>query len=335
MRNYRFISMLMIGLTMALAAISAQAQQYKEVLRLGTSEAVCPGGIESAGQLQEFFANNPAGVRQILADAGGSVNPQALISAIEQGQFTESIYPVGTQMEWMGAKVKGQYTAKPYRMWAGKQSFEAFQVMVEDNCQVYEIAIPKDCCNISLISMQSSTSEQCMPKVAAEVVEEVVPVAQASNKAVPFIGIFAGSEVRPRYEPAWDMHMRDSSGTVGLRAGVLKPMSEKTSFVGQVSYYTRDGVNGGNVFPKNDLTIDVGLERKLSERAFIGAGFGLSTLNHSDFHEESLFGVVGGNFGKSNFQWFLEGRLFDSEIEGMKSASDNRMFSAGVRMLIK
>ena len=87
--------------------------------------------------------------------------------------------------------------------------------------------------------------------------------------------------------------------------------------------------------PENNFSVDLGLERKLSQSAFIGAGVGAWNVDDSDFRDASLFGIVGGDIGKTKLQWFLEGRVFDSESENLDSISDNKMFSAGLRYLIK
>ena len=245
-------------------------------------------------------------------------------------------------MAWMGFKVKGQYQANSYREWAGSKSFEAYQVNVSSGCQVYEIAIPKDCCNVALMGVTPDTSDQCVAPtpvapapIAAADTADTAPRAAKAGALIPFIAAFVGTETRPRFEPAWDMDMRDSSGVVGVRAGLMKELSAKTALFGQLSYYDRSGINEGNVYPEDNFAIDVGLERKLSERAFIGGGIGAWNVDDSDVRDASLFGHVGGDIGKSDLQWFLEGRIFDSDSDNHDSISDNKMFSAGLRYLIK
>ena len=342
------------GLLLIVSSQFAAAQQYKKVTRLGTSQAMCSGGVETTAELQKYFANNPGAVRDVLADSGWSGSADELIAAVARGDLTERAYPVGTKMAWMGAKKNGAYVANPYREWAGDTSFEAFQVNVSSGCQVYHIAIPKACCNVSLVSVAADQSAECVAPVADNRDAENAAAAAAAAKAkadrdaaeaaaarkasmalIPFFGVFAGSETRPRYEPAWDMDMVDSSGVIGVRAGLMKAISPKTSMFGQVSYYDRQGINEFNVYPEDNFAIDVGLERKLGERAFIGGGIGAWNVDDSDYRDTSIFGHVGGDIGKSKFQWFLEGRLFDSDSVNHDSLSDNKMFSAGVRYLLK
>lgn len=332
----------------SLASQSAYAQEYKKFTRIGTSESVCRGGVETETQLQAFFANNPSAIRQLLNDSNWSGSADDLIAAVAAGNLDVRSYPAGTRLDWAGAKVNGEYVAKPYREWAGDQPFEAFQINLKSNCKVYDIVIPKACCNVSLATVVADTSSECVnPVVSAKPAAiapaeslakepELVSVAKESKGGLmPFLAAFAGTETRPRFETNWQMDKRDSSGIVGLRAGLLKEISAKTSVFGQVSYVDRQGVNGGNVYPENNFSVDLGLERKLSGSAFIGAGVGVWNVDDSDYRDASLFGVVGGDVGRTKLQWFLEARVFDSESEVLSSVSDNKMFSAGIRYLIK
>jgi len=328
-----------LGLALSLPINNAFAQEYKKITRLGTSQSVCQGGANTPEELQAFFAKYPDRIRAILADSGWSGSAEALLAAIAAGEFVETSYPVGTRLAWTGAKVNGEYVANPYREWAGKTSFEAFQLNLSTDCQVYDIAIPKACCNVSLISVTPDESAACqapVPVAAAPVAPVVEPEpAAVPLSLIPFFGAFVGTETRARYEEMWDMDMHDSSGIVGLRAGLSKPLSIKNSLFTQLSYYDRQGINNGIDYPENNFAVDVGFERRLSEKAFIGGGIGAWNVDDSDFRDASLFGHVGGDFGESDLQWFLEGRVFDSDSETLDSFSDNKMFSLGVRYLVK
>ncbi len=341
---------LAIGAVAALSLVAnsaVSAQQYKKVTRLGTSQAVCAGGVETAAQLQAYFANNPDNIRAILADSGWTGSAEALLAAVASGDMTEATFPVGTKLAWMGSKKDGKYVALPYREWAGQQSFAAFALDVKDQCKVYEMAIPKACCNISLLSVRDDDSAECSadpvagvapaPAVAPAATEATTPAAAAKAAPlalIPFLGAFVGTETIPRIESAWQKDIKDSSGLVGVKAGLLKQLSAKTSLAGTVSYYDRNGINEGNIYPEDNFAVDLGVERKLSERAFIGGGLGAWNVDDSDFRETSLYGVVGGDIGKSDVQWFLEGRVFDNDSM-LDSLSDNKMVSIGLRYLIK
>ncbi|MEO0369319.1 MAG: hypothetical protein AAF197_11120 [Pseudomonadota bacterium] len=339
----RFSLVALALLSLSLVSSNIAAQSYTKIKRLGTSQSMCPGGAETVAELQSFVENNPAAFADVVASSGSSVSASAVVDAIMAGNVTLTSYPVGTKMAWMGAKQKGDFVALPYREWAGATSFSAFEVVVEDSTTSYTMAIPTACCNLALLGAEAlpaapvcdcgDLSGCATPAEADAKAEECKPAPELGW--IPFIGAFAGTETRPRFETAWQMDMRDSSGIIGLRAGLMKELSEKNSVFGQISYYDRQGINGGNVYPEDNLAIDVGFERKLSGTAFIGGGVGIWNIDDSDFRDASVFGHVGANFGKSNWQWFLEGRVFDSDSETLDSISDNRMFSAGIRYLVK
>ncbi len=330
--------------TLSTSAVTS-AQNYKKITRLGTSQSVCVGGVETEAQLQAYFAGNPGIIRTILADSGWSGSADAVLAAVAAGDAIETAYPAGTKLAWMGSKKNGEYVALPYREWAGKQPFEGFSLDVKSDCRVYEMAIPKACCNISLISVSEDQTGECAPKPATPVAvapSSVAPVAEKAPKKaaaplglVPFLGAFVGTETRPRLETAWQMELRDSSGIIGLKAGLLKKLSAKTALSGVLSVYDRNGINNGNEYPENNVAIDFGVEHKVSERTFIGGGIGAWNVDDSDFRDASIYGLVGGDIGKSNVQWFVEGRFFDSDSETLDSLPDNKMLSAGIRYLIK
>jgi hypothetical protein len=316
----------------AFAAVNtASAQEYKKITRLGTSEAICAGGIDDLAGLQQFVAENPSAIIDILNDSGWAGDANAVLAAISAGNLNEVSLPVGTQFAWMGAKVKGKNIAKPYREWAGKKSVPAYQFIVESNGVAYDMAIPKVCCNLALLG----ATKVAAPVVAAPVAAPAPVEAAPEASLIPFLGLFVGSETRPRYEPAWDMDQVDSSGIVGLRAGLLHKLSEKTSLLGQLSYYDRTSVNEGNIYPEDNFAIDLGVERKLSEKASIGGGIGAWNVDDSDFRDTSLFAHVVGDIGETSAQWFVEGRVFDSDSATRDSISDNKMFSLGIRYLVK
>lgn len=319
---------------------AANAQEYDKFTRLGTSQAICKGGVKTVQELQDFFANNPSAISDMLIDAGWPGEASDLIRAVAAGQMIKRSYPVGSRFDWTGAKVSGKYVAKPYREWAGSKSMEAFQVDVSSGCNIYHMAIPKACCNVSLVATVKDESPACAePAVVAVVAveETAVPkiVPKKVNALIPFVGAFAGTETRPRFEPSWNMDNRDSSGIVGIRAGLLKELNSKTAIFGQLSYYDRQGVNDGNIYPEDNFAIDLGVERKFSKNLFFGGGIGAWNIDDSDFRDASIFGHLGGDIGKSNFQWIVEGRVFDSDSANLDSVSSNRMFSAGLRYLIK
>ena len=136
------------------ASVTASAQEYTLIKRLGTNEAVCSAGIESAEELQSFFANDAATVAQILQDANWQGDQADLEAEIAAGNFTEKSYAPGSRFHWMAARKKGNGVALPNREWAGDEDFIGYEVNVTSQCQVHTMVIPKICCNLSLLAAE-------------------------------------------------------------------------------------------------------------------------------------------------------------------------------------
>ena len=329
-----------VGLALSLLSSGAAAQEYKKITRFGTSESMCRGGVNTIAEFQAYVAENEAEIRQMLTESGWAGSNDDLIAAVAAGEITETSYPYGTRLAWSGSKKKGKFVALPYREWASRTPFEAFRVDVSSDCRIYEIVAPKACCNISLKSVRDDNeSDACRPPEPAPEPIPVVSAPKPEKKALgffPFFGAFIGSETVPKFETAWNANVVETSSIGGIRAGFLTELSAKWAAFGQLSYYRRD-VSDGFEYPDDGLAVDVGLDRKLGKNAFIGGGIGLWNVNESDSdgRDFSYFVHVGGDMGASNFQWFIEGRLFDGEVSELDSASDNRMLLGGVRYIVK
>ncbi len=148
-KSTKLIVMLVIFL-LSLVATANEITQYTEVHRLGTSQALCRGGVQSDSELQAFFVNNTELIKSILKDAHWTADPLPLFAAIAAGDFIEEEYAPGSTFEWMGMKLKGRPQALPKRLWAGKEPFVGYEVNLTQGCVDYQIVIPKICCNISL-----------------------------------------------------------------------------------------------------------------------------------------------------------------------------------------
>ncbi len=149
-------------------------QAYEPFSVLGTSQALCRPGIESAQELQAYFTNNRETVEQVLQHANWQGNSQDLFDAIAQGEFTEGSYPKGTKFEWTSLKKEGKGQSKPRKIWAGEQPFDGFEVNFTSQCQVHRMVIPNACCNLSLVG--SSEVATLKPQIRIEANNEEVTI---------------------------------------------------------------------------------------------------------------------------------------------------------------
>ena len=102
--------------------------------------------------------------------------------------------------------------------------------------------------------------------------------------------------------------------------------------VPQLGIHHRTGVNEGNEYPDEGISLDIGIEKFVSNYLFIGAGVGIWDLDDSDFRQESIFVNLGGKISPA-MEWFLEARGIGSDSEVSDSFSDNHLYAAGIRFL--
>jgi hypothetical protein len=162
---------------------------------------------------------------------------------------------------------------------------------------------------------------------AAEVDPPAPVVDQPSRGFIPYIGIFAGSETRERFEPMWQKDYEDSADLLGISVGLLKPLSGSLSLFTQFGHIERDGVNTNYLYPNNTLFWDIGIDKNIGKSGFIGAGIGFWHIADKDYDETSLLIHGGSMIADSNAQWFVEGRIFED------SANSNNLVTAGIRYL--
>ena len=130
---------------------SALAQQYTDIRRLGTSNAISRPGPQTGDDLQRVFRENRADYEKILREAGWPGDAEEIFQAIANGDFQEASYPVGHTFEWMALRRNGVAQPSVPIRWAGDDPFEAFEIRVESGGVEYRFLIPKACGNLALV----------------------------------------------------------------------------------------------------------------------------------------------------------------------------------------
>lgn len=154
------LSLIFCLIVIAFIIGTSASAQYTDIKRLGTSQAICAKpGVQTAAELQAFFANNSETVNQILNAAAWQGDKPALFTAVQNGEFTEQMYPIGTTFEWMGMRDKKQVVSSSKRRWAGEESFPGFEINIENACVNYQLVVPKICCNVALATATKIVSE--------------------------------------------------------------------------------------------------------------------------------------------------------------------------------
>jgi len=154
-RNWRQCTVACVGLFASLAIPPAHAQ-WTEFSRLGTTEAICKGGVSSSAELQSWFAAHQADVATMMSAAGMPGATDALMTNIANGNFRDVAVTQGQQFEWMGRRKNGIASVTNRVRYTGKAIQPAVAVEIESNCQVHEILIPLTCCNVALLNSVSA-----------------------------------------------------------------------------------------------------------------------------------------------------------------------------------
>ena len=144
-----------VFMTAALGS-TAFGQEYTDIRRLGTSNAVFRPGPQTREDLQRVFRENRADYEKVLRDTNWPGDPDDLFAAVENGDFSEAQYPVGHTFEWMAVRKRGVVQATGRIRWAGRDPFEAFEIRFESNGREHRFLIPKACGNLALIQMRDA-----------------------------------------------------------------------------------------------------------------------------------------------------------------------------------
>lgn len=177
-----------------------------------------------------------------------------------------------------------------------------------------------------------ATSTDTFSVAAAPVAAQALALTPATKTIIPYVAAFGGREARERYEPAWDMYKQDSSSLFGIKFGALAKMNETVSLFSQLGMYTLNGLNEGSDWSSNNVFVDVGVEKQLTETGFAGLGIGLWNVdnNDTDMDSTSWFMYGGGDLADTGMDWFVEARVFQDLTQKI---SDNNVITFGVRYL--
>jgi len=139
--------------TAAIAA--AQTAGETQVRTLGGPTRFS-GPMRSVDDLRAMVNTNRNQISSVLRMAGlADINTQVL-DTLTTGDITDTSITPGTHMEWMAQKKLGRPDVVRNVRWAGRQSFNAFQFVVNAGGLSYLFVVPKVCGNLSLVSASAA-----------------------------------------------------------------------------------------------------------------------------------------------------------------------------------
>ncbi|MDP2053729.1 MAG: hypothetical protein Q8L75_08845 [Acidobacteriota bacterium] len=325
--------------TMVSAQTARSQDGYRDARRLGGTTSFYKPSLTNPGSLKRMADSKGMAddVRKVLSDAGLSSTSDEVLAMLTsgaavtnvgscanaspaEGAMVECNFERGSTLEWMAYRPNiGRGDRTPGRIekfrWAGRQSFQAFLFRVTEDNRTYTFVVPKECGNLSLMSVQEIRRETPPPPAAAPVVTpppptppavipppppappvqaEVAP-AIASVKASPFFfDVLAGKDRRVRptdgretvdgfapFANAGPGEYAQCSPLLGFKLGMAKRFDNDVELAGAVGI-ALSLVQEGSYVREHQVFADVELNKYVGGGSFIGTGVSLWDVTHSD-----------------------------------------------------
>ncbi len=377
-------------LTSPATAIGQVADGYTNARHLGGSTSFHQPHLTTVATLKKMAAtkNMAADIRTVLRDAGIPETADAVVamlsggtpsvrglycgdSAPEDGVLVDCEFQPGGTLEWMAYRPNlKRHDRTPERIlkfrWAGRQPFKAFLFRVTTNGRIYTFVVPKDCGNLSLMSVTEPKRELSPappppppppPPTAAPPPPEPAPAAppppseptaapapKAQVKSLPFfIDALAGKDRRvrpiagttttdgsPAIANTGSADYAQCSPLVGLKFGVARRFANDWELAGALGVAI-SLVNDNKKVRESELFADVEANKYVSGRAFVGVGVSFWDLTRRDTFTPAGMVHFGIPLGHSTPQAYFvgEGRVFFDHADDI---SNNYQVWAGVRV---
>jgi len=358
---------------MSVSAAAAQpardAEGYRNARRLGGSTSFHKPSLTNPASLKRMVGIKGMAddVRKVLSDAGLSDTSSDVLAMLSggapvtavgscstampvEGVMVECDFQPGATLEWMAYRPNiGRGDRTPTRIekfrWAGRQSFKTFLFRVTEDNRIHTFIVPKECGNLSLMSVQEIRRETppapAPPPPPPPVMVETAP-AIASVKASPFFfDVLAGKDRRVRptdgrenldgsavFPSAGAGEFAQCSPLVGLKFGMAKRFANDFELAGAVGV-ALSLVTDDKEVREHQLFADVELNKYVGS-GFIGTGISLWDITHSDTITPAWMLHFGIPLSKARPIYFIgEGRMYLDNADDIKN---NYLLWGGLRV---
>lgn len=328
---------------MASAQTARNQDGYRDARRLGGTTSFHKPSLTNPDSLKRMAEGKGMAddVRKVLSDAGLSSTSDEVLAMLTsgaavtnvgscanaspaEGAMVECDFQRGATLEWMAYRPNiGRGDRTPGRIekfrWAGRESFKAFLFRVTEDDRIHTFVVPKECGNLSLMSVQEIRRETPPapapppaaapmvtpppptppavippPPPAPPVMTEVAP-AIASVKASPFFfDVLAGKDRRVRptdgretvdgfapFANAGPGEYAQCSPLLGFKLGMAKRFDNDVELAGAVGI-ALSLIQEGTYVREHQVFADVELNKYVGGGSFIGTGVSLWDVTHSD-----------------------------------------------------
>lgn len=332
----------LMSVSVATAQPPRDAEGYRNANRLGGTTSFYRPALTNHESVKRMANTKGMGddIRKVLRDAGIPETSNAVIAMLSSGLpvtvmascsdatpadgvMVECDFQRGATLEWMAYRPNiGKGDRTPGRIekfrWNAREAFDAFLFRVTDNNRIYTFVVPKECGNLSLMSVveiprptppapppaaaapmvtpppPTPPAVIAPPPPAPPVMAEVAP-AIASVKASPFFfDVLAGKDRRVRptdgretvdgfapFANAGPGEYAQCSPLLGFKLGMAKRFDNDVELAGAVGI-ALSLIQEGTYVREHQVFADVELNKYVGGGAFIGTGLSLWDVTHSD-----------------------------------------------------
>ncbi len=375
----------------AASAATAQPQPsadgYRNATRLGGSTSFYRPALTNVASLRVMAAGKGMAddIRKVLRDTGIPETGDAVVAMLDggappvqggscsdatprDGVLVDCDFQRGATLEWMAYRPNmGKKDPTPGRIdkfrWNGRLPFKAYLFRVTNNNRIYTFVVPKECGNLSLMSVQELPRETPPPPPPPPVVTpppppppparvepppppppvvQAPPPVAATVKASPFFfDVLGGKDRRvrpvagretlnglPVVANAGAGDFAQCSPLVGLKFGAGKRFTNDWELAGALGV-ALSLASGDDKVREHEVFADVELNKYLSGGSFVGTGISLWDVFHSDTITPAWLLHFGVPLGSQRVHFIGEGRLFLDHADDVKN---NYLLWGGVRV---
>jgi opacity protein-like surface antigen len=226
--------------TLVSAAATAAAQTTETQVRALGGPTRFSGPMRNVDDLRSMVNTNRNQLTSVLRMAGLSDISTQVLDTLTTGEITDTSITPGTHMEWMAQKKLGRPDVVRNVRWAGRQSFNAFQFVVNAGGVSYVFIVPKVCGNLSLVSASPAPVAAIAPPPPEPLPPPPAPEPPPPPEPAP-VATAGTPPPLPAPTPASDNMPWTATGFIGANFGtggdlaVQNDINASTTYGGQLS----------------------------------------------------------------------------------------------------
>lgn len=301
---------------------TGMAQAQTELKKLGQNPFYKPA-LQTVDDFQEMIKKTLPDLKKGFTMAGAEALFDDFLIQVDQADIETVDVPTGEKLQWMIYQKDQRVKVMKNVVWAGKESFRAFQLNVDQNGHRNVFVVPLICGNVAL----ARTTAAPAPSVssAPEAMDKpkpVIPPAAAAPAPAPVSTTATDSSwtepVLKRGQFVADLgflHQPDPANYLLFRAGYDYRFHENYSVLGMVGFAPVTSGDDDTDSVMADLTSYYHLDRM-----HLGGGLGLwhsSTKDRVDLILNAGYRIYGEAYQR-NVSLFVETRAAFDQFDDLK-----------------